>query len=298
LLSVVAALGSALLVAVANVLQHRAGHGPTERGLGQVLRHPLWIFGAVAGVAGFVLHVVALSGGALALVQPLLVCGLLFAIPLNSALERRAIRASELGAAAVVVSGLALFQLTARPAAGRPLADPRALAWCAAGTAAVVGLGLACAARSPKHRATWLGLCAGVGFGLAAALVKSSVGVLTSHGLSVLTAWTSYAFVVVVTLAIAIGQLAFNAGPLALSLPILTIADPVVSVLIGSAAFAETVSSGGWSVAGQVIGFALMSIGVRSLCRRTDRPPSGAAAGARARTGRDQDCVPAAVVPE
>lgn len=277
MLAVLAALGSALLVAIANVLQHRAGHGPTKRPLGQVLRHPLWLFGALAGVAGFALHVVALSSGALAFVQPLLVCGLLFALPLSHALERRIIRGAEFAAAASVVCGLALFQLTAHPAAGRPYPDLRVLGWCVAAAGGVTGVGLAFAARRPGGRAAWLGLCTGVGYGLAAALVKATVGGFASHGLAVLASWPPYAFVVVVTVAIAMNQLAFNAGPLAVSLPILTIVDPLVSVAIGAIAFGETGTSGAWPMTGQVAGFAMMSVGVRTLCRSSEQSETPAA---------------------
>jgi drug/metabolite transporter (DMT)-like permease len=277
-LAVLAALGSALLVAVANVLQHRAGHGPAKRPLGQVLRHPLWLFGALAGVAGFALHVVALSSGALAFVQPLLVCGLLFALPLSHALDRRMMHTAELAAAAAVVCGLALFQLTAHPAAGRSYPDLRVLAWCVAATVSVTGVGLAFAARRPAGRAAWLGLCTGVAYGLTAALVKATVGGFTSQGLAVLASWPPYAFVVIVTVAIALNQLAFNAGPLPVSLPILTIVDPLVSVAIGAIAFGETVSSGAWPMTGQVAGFALMSVGVRTLCRPSERAETRAAA--------------------
>jgi drug/metabolite transporter (DMT)-like permease len=276
-LAILAALGSALLVAVASVLQHRAGQGPTKRALGQVLRHPLWLFGALAGVAGFALHVVALASGTLALVQPLLVCGLLFALPLSHALDRRMIRSAEIAAAASVVCGLALFQLTAHPATGRSYPDLRILAWCVAATVGVTGVGLAFAARRPGGRAAWLGLCTGVAYGLAAALVKATVGGISSHGLAALGSWPPYAFVVVVAVAIAMNQLAFNAGPLAASLPILTIADPLVSVAIGSIAFGETVSSGAWPMTGQLVGFALMGVGVRWLCRCGDRSEPRAA---------------------
>jgi hypothetical protein len=170
-----------------------------------------------------------------------------------------------------VVCGLALFQLTAHPATGRSYPDLRILAWCVAATVGVTGVGLAFAARRSGSRAAWLGLCAGVGYGLTAALVKSTVGGFTGHGLAALGSWPPYAFVVVVGVAIALNQLAFNAGPLAASLPILTIVDPLVSVAIGWVAFGETVSSGAWPMAGQLVGFALMSVGVRGLSRSSDR---------------------------
>jgi drug/metabolite transporter (DMT)-like permease len=266
-LSVFAALGSALLVAVASVLQHRAGHSGSGLRFRHVLRHPLWIIGAAAGVAGFTLHVVALSGGALSVVQPLLVSGLLFALPLSRALEHRGIKPAEVVAAAAVVGGLAIFQLTARPSAGRSVADLSVLGWCLAATTVFVGVGIAFAVRSAKGRGAWLGLCAGVAYGLVAALMKSTVGAFTSRGTSVLEQWPLYAFVIVVLGAITVNQLAFNAGPLAQSLPLITIADPLVSVAIGSIAFDETVSHSPALVTGQVIGFLVMSVGVFTLSK-------------------------------
>jgi drug/metabolite transporter (DMT)-like permease len=266
-LAVLAALGSALLVAIANVLQHRAGSSATVPRLAHVLRRPLWMVGAGAGVAGFALHVVALSSGTLALVQPLLVCGLLFALPLSHAIDRRMIRRTELAAAAAVVCGLALFQSTAHPTAGRSSPDLWVLGWCTAATVTATAVGYAIAVRSPRGRAAWLALCTGVGYGLTAALAKATVGGFSSHGLAVLGSWPPYAFVAVVAAAIALNQLAFNAGPLAVSLPILTIVDPLVSVAIGATAFGETVTSAAGPLTGQVIGFALMGVGVHVLCK-------------------------------
>jgi hypothetical protein len=94
-----------------------------------------------------------------------------------------------------------------------------------------------------NYRASWLGFCAGVAYGLVAALLKSSVGLFAVDHLAVFTSWPLYAFVVLAGGAIAVNQLAFNAGPLASSLPLVTIVDPVVSVAIGAVAFGETTAS-------------------------------------------------------
>ena len=45
-----------------------------------LVRQPLWLLAIGANVVGFILQVVALAYGSLALVQPLLVCDLLFAV--------------------------------------------------------------------------------------------------------------------------------------------------------------------------------------------------------------------------
>jgi drug/metabolite transporter (DMT)-like permease len=233
-----------------------------------VLRHRVWIIGAVVGVAGFGLHVLALSSGSLSLVQPVLVTGLLFALPLSSILEHRGIGLVELSAAAVVVGGLIVFQLTARAAPGRATVDLGVLAWCVGVSLAGAGVSIAVAIGHAHYRASWLGFCAGVAYGLVAALLKSSVGLFAVDHLAVFTSWPFYAFVVLVGGAIAVNQLAFNAGPLASSLPLVTIVDPVVSVAIGAVAFGETTASRPLLAVGQIVGFVLMSIGVVVLARR------------------------------
>jgi glucose uptake protein GlcU len=62
-------------------------------------------------------------------------------------------------------------------------------------------------------------------------------------------------------------QSAFQAGPLAESLPLLTAVDPVVSIMIGVLAFHETVGHEPGRVALEVIGTAVMIVGVLLLGR-------------------------------
>jgi drug/metabolite transporter (DMT)-like permease len=274
--SVAAALGSALLLAVASVLQHRAGRNSAGARLWQVLRRPLWLVGAITGVAAFCLHVLALSGGQLSVVQPLLVSTLLFALPLSVMLERQTVRTVDVAASAAVVVGLVIFELTAHPAAGRSTADLSTLGWCVAAVLATAGAGRVAAARAARHRAAWLGFCAGAAYGLLAGLVKTTVGTFALSGAGVLASWPLYAFAGIVVGAIAVNQLAFNAGPLASSLPLITIVDPVVSILIGAAAFGETTALRPGLIAGQLAGFAMMTVGVVVLSRRAE-PASGPA---------------------
>lgn len=103
-----------------------------------------------------------------------------------------------------------------------------------------------------------------------AALLKSTVGSFSDHGATVLTTWPLYAFLIIGAGAIVLNQIAYNAGPLALSLPLITIVDPVLAVAIGAVAFHETISSDPWAIAGQVLGFTLMCIGILALSRRAD----------------------------
>src|SRR5207244_5289960 len=134
---VLAALGSALLYALASVLQQRAaGQAPAERSLRLRLlvglfARPMWVIGILADGAGFVLQFVALDHGSLVLVQPLLVSGLLFALPFGAALTHRSLTPSEWLGSAATVAGLAVFLVVAAPGPGHDKASH--LAWLITG---------------------------------------------------------------------------------------------------------------------------------------------------------------------
>src|SRR5258708_10815211 len=79
-----------------------------------------------ARVAGLGLHAAALHAGALAVVQPLLVTGLAFALPLRALLDRARPSAGQALAAAVLVPRGAGFLAPAHPRAGPPPPPPPA----------------------------------------------------------------------------------------------------------------------------------------------------------------------------
>src|SRR4029077_8811446 len=88
----------ALLYAVAAVTQQRAAYAaPLEYSLRlslllNLLRRPLWLLGLCCDVGAFLLQFWALDHGALVLVQPLLVSGLLFALPLGAIISKERMR--------------------------------------------------------------------------------------------------------------------------------------------------------------------------------------------------------------
>lgn len=261
---VLAALGSAFLAALSTVLHHRAGIG--DGGAGVVLR-PLWLLGSVAAIGGLGLHTVALQQGQLSVVQPLLVSGLLFALPLAALFDRRRLGIVQMGWAAVVVMGLALFLVCAQPAPGHPVADSLDLALASASITAVAAGAVLAGAVRRRHRAALWAVAGGCGYGLVAVLLKDNLG-LVSFGFTVLLrSWELYGLVVVGIAAIAINQAAFNAGPLASSLPVLTIADPVVAIVVGAVLFGERTASAPGLVMGQVVGFVTMTGAVVALTR-------------------------------
>lgn len=100
-------------------------------------------------------------------------------------------------------------------------------------------------ATTATQRAALLGVATGASFGLTAALIKAMTEAVAHHGLAaIFTTWQTYAMVLAGALAMFLLQSALNAGPLVAAQPGFTAADPVVSILWGTAAFGETVRGG------------------------------------------------------
>jgi drug/metabolite transporter (DMT)-like permease len=194
-LAVIAALGSAMCFATSSALQqHGAARAPRGSGLhlGLVLhlvRRPIWLAGMAAASGTFVLQALALASGQLMVVQPLLVTGLLFALPLSVALERRRPSLSEWVWASVLVVGLATFLLAAHPRATAALPDDGRL-WQVGLVVLAVAAAVAvfASALGGRHRAMVLGAAAGLTFGVTAGLIKYCCALTAREGLGWLVA--------------------------------------------------------------------------------------------------------------
>ncbi|HWE57957.1 MAG TPA: DMT family transporter [Acidimicrobiales bacterium] len=271
---VLIALASALAAATSTILQHysarRAPDGRTHRLLGHLLTRPAWLAGTAVAVVGLALHVLALAHGQLAVVQPVLISGVLFALPLSAVLEGRRPSAREWLLALILVVGLALFLLAGRPGPAEVKLDADELAWASAIGAAVVGVLTLIGVRWPRgHRPAILGVAAGTGYGVVAALIKQSDWVYNHGGLThLVTDWPLYALIIMGACALGLTQMAYRAGPLAQSMPALTVADPAASVVLGVIAFHERLANDGLAIALQVIGFVIMALAAAQLARR------------------------------
>ncbi|MGZ4546410.1 MAG: DMT family transporter [Nocardioidaceae bacterium] len=276
------ALLSALSFATSTVVQHRAvtsahaapGRRRALRLVLGLLTDRAWLAGQLAAVAGVALHALALRSGPVVLVQPVLSAGLVFSLALGALVDRhhpdrrKPVRAEWL-AAGVVVVGLTVFLLTARPAAGSASGRPLVLAGAAAGELLLAAAAFAWSRRpNAPHRALVLGVAAGAGFGVTGLLLKDVV----AHPFSSWEdSWSLLALVIVGALAFPAAQLAYRAGHLIESLPTMTVLEPVVAVALASLAFGETLA-GGWARAGQLGGMVLLTAGVVSLARHQVGP--------------------------
>ncbi len=207
---------------------------------------------------------------------------------MSAILEGRRPSGREWLLALTVVAGLAAFLVAAKPAVGRVSLDADVLAWTTVCGAVVVG-GLALVGlRWPHgHAPALLGAAAGIGFGIAAALLKQTTAVAQSGAVTLFTDWPVYALLGMGGAALAITQMAYRAGPLADSMPALTVTDPAASVLVGALAFKESLSTSPSAIALQLIGCVAVAAAVAKLARqtKTDEPEPAATPAARPRPG-------------
>jgi drug/metabolite transporter (DMT)-like permease len=275
LLAVITGLASALLYALASVLQQRAAaEQPREQSmrlglLTRLVRRPMWLVGIGSDGAAYALQFVALGHGALVLVQPLLVSGILFALPLSAWLAQNRMTGKDWSGALALVTGLSLFLVVSSPGAGH--AEAANTDWLLLSIVCALGIGalvLAAQGRSSRHRAALLAAAAGVDYGLTAAFTKSAAHLLLDHGvMTAITSWEAYGLVIAGVLGMLLAQSAFQAGSLDASLPVLTVTDPLVSILIGAVVLGEGIRIGLAPVLLEGIGLALMTVGVFVLSR-------------------------------
>jgi hypothetical protein len=285
LIAVVAALGAALLLGISSVADQRSTKRVERRRVlsprifVDLARQPLWLTALATNVAGFALQVVALGNGSIAVVQPIMVCDLVFAVLIAFSLGRRrlldqpGVKRTALfifigvGAAA---GGVAGFLAIGRPSAGTTHASLSMLPPLAGGLIVVVGGCLVVAARNHDLRPLALALACGVNYGVAAFTVK----LVTSEfgrGLSgVLTNWPIYVLAVVGPLGFLLNQDAFQQGTfLAPVQAIITSADPVISIALGITWLNVRLNSGPGYIAGEVLSLLVMITGIAVITSHT-----------------------------
>lgn len=267
-------LAAAFLYALTSFLQHQsASQVESERSmrpslLVELLRRPRWLLSNAVDGGAYLLQFLALRAGSLLVVQTLLVFGLAFTLPLAAAEQCTKPRLQDWAATAAIVAGLALFLAVTGPDVGA--GEASAEGWLfVVGVVAVLMAALMVAApsRPGRRRAAALGAACGVLYGFTAALGKAC-GHLLDHGLvHALASWEPYALGALGLFGVLLAQSAFQAGPLEASLPLLTIADPIVASFIGVAAFHERLAAGGWHGVAAVVALVLLLAGVASLSR-------------------------------
>lgn len=271
---VLLSIASAASYGLAAVLQHQAAKRVAPELamragiLVHLARRPVWLVGNALDGVGYLFQFLALRRGSLSLVEPILVLSLVFALPVAAWLSHRRISVAEFMSTGAVTAGLALFLGVARPGLGHP--DASGAAWTVLTIVIVLGCGtVALGARhgTPPRAAVLLGAGSGMAFGYVAALTERTGHLLDAGVLHTLTTWVPYAMVVGAIVALLLTQSAFHAGALRLSLPTLTVAQPLVAVAIGLGFFGEHIETRGPAPVVEVLGLALTVFGVFALAR-------------------------------
>jgi drug/metabolite transporter (DMT)-like permease len=283
------ALGSALCVAIGDVLQQRATHRITDTSrtnldlFATLFRNRRWRWGVLMLVVSIVLQAEALDQGSVLLVQALLVLSLLFALPISAKLSHRAVTGRQWLWALVLTAAVTVIVTVGNPQVGQSRASLKT--WAA--VLAVLGpllVGCVVAARIWRGAlaAALLAFVSGSLWGVFAVLTKGVMAQL-DHG-----AWVAaqsiepYAWLLVALGGFAWEQSAFRAGALTASMPTLEVSQPVVAALLGVAVLGETLKTG-------PVGIIALAVAVLAMTVATVELARGDAAATSSRIGAKQN---------
>jgi drug/metabolite transporter (DMT)-like permease len=245
-LAALLAILAAIFFALAATLWQRASlalgveaGGP--QALLRLLGSGVWLLGLAAQSAGVILQAAALDRGRVAIIQPLLVTTIIWAMPLGYFLTNQVITARHVLGAAIVVAGLAMFASFGDPAAG--VDDAPNSTWLSAFLvlgAVCAGLLLFARRGGPGVKAGVLGATAGVLYGVSATLMKPVVESLHDVGVGgVLETWEFWVMAGAGLIGFYIQQLSLATGRLVASVATVSAVNPVVSVLLGALVLQE-----------------------------------------------------------
>jgi drug/metabolite transporter (DMT)-like permease len=270
--SIVCALAAAMNFAVAAVLQQESTltvHEDKSLSFGlliELFSRRKWLFGGVCLLCGFGLQALALAFGPIAVVQPIVVTELAFAIPIGILRRHRRAGSQEWAGIAAVMVGISVFILAAAPGSG--IQNPPTRDWLlslipVAGVSAA--LVLAGSTRRGPTRAMFLGSAAGISFGILSVLTKAVTHLLSRDVSRAFTTWQVYVTIGVGIVALVVSQSAYQAGPLAWSMPFVGVLEPLVAVIIGDTVLGEQIRLSEAQFAMELVAAVVACLGIVAL---------------------------------
>ena len=266
------ALIAAFLFALAATLQQKGALNLPTISLGspasllRLLGQTMWLVGTLALFAGYLFQAAALDRGRLSVIQPLLVTTVVFALPLGYFLTHQHVGRREIVGAAVILLGLGLFVYFGDPAGGKDNASNGQWAITIALLAVLCAVLLTFGSRGGlSMKAAVYGTVAGILFGLSASLTKPTVEYLHDGVDVMLSHWETYALAVAGVLGFVLQQVSLGTGRLAPSVATVSVANPVVGILIGILLLDERLSRPAWHVVLAVVGLGLALVGAVAI---------------------------------
>lgn len=274
-------VASALGFALSAAGQHRTAAALPQdnpsllRVLAWSLGKPLWCFAMILSGASLALHGLALAHAPIAVVQPLMMFGVVFAVPLRTMMDHRRPSATEARHVSMAAVGLTIFILSI---------DPSRTTTDVLGNSAPVVLLLGCAGawlitrradrmQHPNNATACLAIGAGILFGITAALLKAVSEALAAYGaLAAISHWSIWLWAAAGLLGIAVNQRAYQRAALAVSLPMINVVNVAVAVALGLLLFGEIPAHDAGSLAVQVTGLAMSMHGITRLTATVPAP--------------------------
>ena len=285
-MAAILALVAALLFALAATLQQKGALNLPTVSLAQpssllrLVGQTMWLLGTVALVVGYLFQAAALDRGRLSVIQPLLVTTVVFALPLGYFLTSQHVGRREVIGAVVIIAGLGLFVYFGDPAGGKENASNTQWA-ITIGLLVLLSVLLLVFGSSDglSMKAAVYGTVAGIGFGLSAALTKPTLDYLHDSVGTMLSHWECYALALAGVLGFVLQQVSLGTGRLSPSVATVSVANPIVGILIGTLLFDERLSRPAWHVVIAVVGLCLALAGAVaiSLAREVDKDQTTAA---------------------
>ena len=281
LLTAAVALAAAVAFGWSTAAMHSsASRAPDSVGgvlslVSHLLTQRRWLSGMAASLFGLALHTLALRLGSLAVVQPLVVTGLVFTFLFRAALDRSPPTRTVVLWSGVTAGGLAVFLAAAGSTTGADQPQGRAaLVVLVVGAAVAATCWRRSYAAAPATAGLLLGTAAGVVFGLIAGTLKAVAG---APGLGdAVTSWPLYLLLVLGTSGFLLNQQAYRRAPLTSSVPVLNVLNPVVALVYGAVAFRERPASGALALTVEALSLAAVLTGVFLLARDGERAPAPA----------------------
>jgi drug/metabolite transporter (DMT)-like permease len=246
----------------------------------RLLGEKMWLIGTLALFTGYLFQAGALDRGRLSIIQPLLVTTVVFALPLGYFLTKQHVGRREVIGAAVIIIGLGLFVYFGDPAGGNENASNSQWAITIALLSVLSVLLLVFGSGGLSKKAAVYGTVAGILFGLSSALTKPTLDYLHESVGTMLSHWECYALAVAGVLGFVLQQVSLGTGRLAPSVATVSVANPIVGILIGILLLDERLSRPGWHILLAIIGLGLALVGavVISLAREATKGDEPAAA--------------------
>lgn len=266
---------SALMFALASALQHKSAQNADQSKamrpslLFHLALEPIWLLGIAADVIALFFQFAALISGSVLVVQPILAIGLVFSLLFSAGLQHKWLSPSELWLS--LLTGIALFGFLKVGVPSRLFDRSSLTSWllvvCA--TAIMIAiLGVAGMRVTERRRTIILAVAAGILHGVAVSLSKVVSQDFASKGLLHLVVDPYVLLLVIVGAAdLLVIQSAFQAGPLRVSLPIISVVEPVVALGISVIVLHERLTTTGAGVVVAIVSLAVMLVGVYGLAK-------------------------------